>query len=132
MRKNIAFIVALVIVLTLGLIWLKASRAGGITINNNITEVVEVRTEINTITSGLSYNDLAKGLSMAAASGGHQLDWSSYRWQGSITGAWYDETDAVSFAVGKRWDRLGDALIHFNYTQNGSENLYVIGSTFRF
>lgn len=96
-------------------------------VNNIYTEVVETRT----ITSGLSDNDLAEGLSMAASAGGHQFDFATFDWQGSIVGAWYDDTDAVSFGLAKRWEKA-DALFHANYTQNGSENLLVVGSTWRF
>ena len=97
---------------------------------NDITEVTEV-VEINTITSGVSDSDLAKGLSAAGASGGHQFDFGTHDWQGSIVGAWYDDEDAVSFGIGKRWEKV-DALFHGSYTQNGSDDLFVIGGTFRF
>jgi len=107
--------------------------AGGpdIFIDNSTTvnPVVEVRT--NTITSGLSDEDIAGALTAGAASGAHQFDYSTQDWQGSITGSWYDGEDAVSFGVGKRWEKV-DALFHGSYTQNGSEDLYVIGGTFRF
>lgn len=106
-------------------------------INNNITEVTEV-TEVydysTTLVEGISAEDLAAGLSMAASSGGHQFDFSTTDWQGSIVGAWYDDQDAVSFGVAKRFSEnfLPNVLLHGNYTQNGSDDLWVIGGTFRF
>lgn len=111
------------------------AEAHHITINNNITEVTEV-TEVYdnsmTIIEGVSDDDLASALSVGAASGGHQFDFSTTDWQGSVVGAWYDDQDAVSFGVAKRWDKLGKALMHGAYTQNGDEHLVVIGGTFRF
>ena len=108
-------------------------RAGGpdIEVNiNDITEVTEV-VEINTVTSGVSDSDLAKGLSSVGASGGHQFSYGTERWQGSIVGAWYDDEDAVSFGLGKKFEKI-DALFHGSYTQNGSNDLFVIGGTWRF
>ena len=73
-------------------------------------------------------------MSISASSGGHQFDFSTTDWQGSIVGAWYDDQDAVSFGVAKRFSEtfLPNVLLHGNYTQNGSEDLWVIGGTFRF
>lgn len=84
-----------------------------------------------TIITGISDSDLSQGLSMAAAVGGHQFDFATYEWQGSVVGAWYDDTDSVSFGLGKRWEKV-DALFHVNYTQNGSKDLFVTGATWRF
>ncbi len=84
------------------------------------------------ITGGLSNSEIAELLTAGAAAGSHQFDFSTQDWQGSITGAWYDGEDAVSFGVGKRWDKFGQVLLHGNYTQNGSEDLWVFGGTFRF
>lgn len=84
------------------------------------------------ITGGLSDSEVAELLTVGAAAGSHQFDFSTQDWQGSVTGAWYDDEDAVSFGLAKRWDKLGQVLLHGNYTQNGSEDLWVIGGTFRF
>lgn len=100
---------------------------------NYITEVTEV-TEVTdmTITGGLTDEDAAKLLTTAATAGGHQFDFSTQDWQGSIVGAWYDDENAVSFGAARRFDKLGKALFHGSYTQNGSESLWVFGGTFRF
>lgn len=108
--------------------------AGGnhVTINNyEVTEVVEN----TTITTGVSDGDLAKGLAASFAAGGHQFDFSTTDWQGSITGAWQlseEEENAVSFGIAKRFDKFARVLTHVNYTENGSDNWLVVGGTFRF
>ena len=103
-------------------------------INNEVTVNVDTHTHDNMLTSGMNDNDLAALLTVAASAGGHQFDFSTTDWQGSITGAWYDDEDAVSFGVAKRFseDFLPNVLLHGNYTQNGSDDLWVIGGTFRF
>ena len=104
-------------------------------INNNITEVTEV-TEVydysTNITEGVSDSDLAKGLSMSAASGAHQFDFSTTDWQGSVTGAFYENDEAISVGVGKKFEQFGAALLHLNFTQKSDKRLWVIGGTFRF
>ena len=48
------------------------------------------------------------------------------------------DIDAVSFALGKRWDKFANILMHVSYTPepNNSDadfgDLVVIGTTFRF
>lgn len=84
------------------------------------------------ITGGLSDSEIAELLTVGVAAGSHQFDFSTQDWQGSVTGAWYDNEDAVSFGVAKRWDRLGQVLLHGSYTQHSSEDLWVVGGTFRF
>ena len=44
----------------------------------------------------------------------------------------YDNQDAVSFGIGKRFQVIGDALWHGSYTQNGSKDAFTIGAVFRF
>ncbi len=104
-------------------------------INNNITEVTEV-TEVydysTNITEGVSDSDLAEGLSMSAASGAHQFDFSTTDWQGSVTGAFYENDEAISVGVGKKFEQFGAALLHLNFTQKSDKRLWVIGGTFRF
>lgn len=87
-----------------------------------------------TITNGVSDSELEAALTVTASAGGHQFDFSTTDWQGSIVGAWYEDESAVSFGVGKRFkeDFLPNTLLHMNYTQNGSEDLWVVGGTFRF
>ena len=86
-----------------------------------------------TITSGVSDKDLAEGIATAIAGGGHQFDFATFDWQGSVTAAFEldENADAVSFGVGKRWESI-DALFHGGYTQMGSSDFIQIGATFRF
>lgn len=104
-----------------------------IIIENNIDTHTHTLDEV-TLTDGLSDSEVAALLTVAASAGAHQFDFSTTDWQGSITGAWYDDEDAVSFGVAKRFseDFLPNVLLHGNYTQNGSDDLWVIGGTFRF
>lgn len=85
-----------------------------------------------TITQGISDNDLSAGIATAMASGGHQFDYSTTDWQGSIVGAWQlEEESKASFSVGKRFNYM-DALLHVTYTPNGSDDWVMVGGTFRF
>ena len=133
-RTGLIVIIALFV---LTMILINTASAHHTTINNNITEVTEI-TEVydysTTLIEGISEDDLHAGLSVTAASGGHQFDFSTTDWQGSIVGAWYEEQDAVSFGVGKRFDEsfMPNTLLHGSYTQNGSDDLWVFGGTFRF
>lgn len=84
-----------------------------------------------TIIDGVSDSDLAKGIATAAAVN-HPWDYSVKKdWQAGINGAFYDDENAVSFGVAKRFDKM-DALWHGSFTQNGSESLYTVGAVFRF
>lgn len=134
-KKIVVYSFAAVVFVICILIIADNANAGGIHIDNSThnypTEVIEIRTETHTITSGLSDEDLASGLATSGASGGHQFSFQTHKWQGSIVGAWYDDEDAVSFGVGKRWEKV-DALFHGSFTQNGDDELVVIGGTFRF
>lgn len=86
--------------------------------------------ETNTITSGVSDSELAEGLSLAMSMN-HPFDYNTLKWQGSITGAYYDDENAVSFGVAKRFEKM-DALWHIEAGQNGSEEAFVGGVVFRF
>ena len=85
-----------------------------------------------TLTAGLSDSEIAELLTIGVAAGSHQFDFSTQDWQGSVTGAFYDGEDAVSFGIGKRWDKFGKVLMHGSYTQKSGEDLWVVGGTFRF
>jgi hypothetical protein len=109
-----------------------ASRSGDQTvIINDVTEVTQV--EQTVITSGVSNQELAEGLAAAMAAGGHQFDFSTYDYQGSIVGSWEsgEDENAVSFGLGKRFEKL-DALIHTSYTQSAGDHYVTFGGTFRF
>lgn len=83
-----------------------------------------------TITTGIDNAELSKGIALALA-GQHQFDFDTVAYQGSIVGAWYDDENAVSFGLAKRFRKL-DALFHTSYSENGSEGALVFGGTFRF
>ena len=90
--------------------------------------------ETMTITNGISSDDLAKGVATAMAAGGHQFDYSTQSWQGSVNAAFQvsgENENNVSFGVGKRWDQM-DALFHMSYTPNSSDDWVTVGGTFRF
>jgi hypothetical protein len=107
-------------------------QASGVTVNNNFNETVEV-IETTTITNGVSDKELAEGLAMALAAGGHQFDFATYDWQGSIVGSYEsgEEENAVSFGLGKHFKKM-DALLHTSYTQSSGEHYVTFGGTFRF
>lgn len=128
-RLNILLVDLSLIVAALVLL-VSAVQAHDINITNNI----DTHSHDSMLTSGVDDDELAALLTVAASAGGHQFDFSTTDWQGSITGAWYDDEDAVSFGVAKRFseDFLPNVLLHGNYTQNGSDDLWVIGGTFRF
>lgn len=112
----------------------------GNTINNYyVTEVTEViRPESpTTITYGMSDVDLAKGIATAMAAGGHQFDFSTSDWQGSIVGAWQlggDDENNASFALGKRFSEsfMPQTMLHMTYTPDGDDDWLMVGGTFRF
>jgi hypothetical protein len=90
------------------------------------------------VSGGLSDGDLSRGLSLAMASGGHELDFSTQDWQLSATYALQvneDEEGAGSFKLGKRWDRFADVLMHVTYTPEQGQDYgdwVIVGGTVRF
>ena len=134
-KKELIWAFALVVGLIM--LWLafdsEAHHQPDIIIDNSVTNNYYADENGSTsITSGLSDNEIAELLTTGVAAGSHQFDFSTTDWQGSITGAWYDDQDAVSFGLARRWDKFGRVLLHGNYTQNGGEDLWVVGGTFRF
>ena len=99
-----------------------------------ITEVVEVQNY--DMANGVSERDLASGLSMAMAIGGHQFDFGYADLQLSLTGAYEldgEEENAYSFAGAIRPQFLfkGKVLTHFAYTESGGDKFIMFGGTFR-
>ena len=119
--------------LLLMLYWGEA-QAGGECIDNscNTTNNYYGNGVETSVTGGLSAGEIAELLTIGVAAGSHQFDFSTQDWQGSLTGAFYDSEDAVSFGIAKRWDAFGKVLLHGNYTQKSGEDLWVVGGTFRF
>jgi ABC-type oligopeptide transport system substrate-binding subunit len=136
LNKEFYITIAVIIIIVAGALWVTAGASkwhgGDTTVNNNFNDVTEI-TEVSTITTGVSDKDLAEGLATALAAGGHQFDYSTSDWQGSIVGSWESSEDenAVSFGLGKRFEKM-DALLHTSYTQGGGEHYLTFGGTFRF
>lgn len=86
--------------------------------------------ETTMITNGVSDKDLAQALALSFSMN-HPFDFATHDWQGSVTGAYYDDENAVSFGVGKRFKKM-DALWHIEAGQNGSNEALVGGVVFRF
>lgn len=131
-RKALQIGAVVLLIIIIGIIWDTARATGCCKNTTNITNNYFSET---TITSGVSNSELAEGLAATAAHGGHQFDYSVKDWQGSIVGGFiqgdHDE-NAVSFAVGKRFERI-DALFHTGFTQiNSDDRLFTVGGTFRF
>lgn len=108
-------------------IWAGLAFGGGYNQNNT---TVSNYYESTTITSGVSDKDLAQALALSFSMS-HPFDFATYEWQASITGAYYDEENAISFGVGKRFKKI-DALWHIEAGQNGSSEAFVGGVVFRF
>lgn len=122
----IACFVAVVFLIMVFMIMDEAKATG----KNNYYNTTNNYYETNTITSGVSDTELAEGLSLAMSMN-HPFDYNTLKWQGSVTGAYYDDESAVSFGVAKRFEKM-DALWHIEGGQNGSENAFVGGVVFRF
>ena len=90
------------------------------------------------VSGGVTNGDVSRGLSLAMSAGGHELDYSTQDWQFSAVYARQvdeDEEGAYSFKLGKRWDKLGKALMHVTYVpEQGQDwgNWVVVGGTVRF
>jgi len=105
---------------------------GGTT--TNVTEVTEVTRISNYSSNSLSDSDIADIVSGGLAGGAHQFDWSTTRWQISVTGATttgdFDEDVNFSFAVGKRWGKdawAPNALWHVGFTPDIQDEDYIMG-----
>jgi len=95
--------------------------------------------EVNnySVTNGVSDSDLAAGIAMGMAGGGHKFDFSTQDNQASVIYArQFNEEDkyAYSFGYARRWDELGKALFHVSFTpsQEGNGDYGLVGATFRF
>lgn len=100
--------------------------------NNYITEVTDVSSY--RVTDQLSASDLNQIIGGGLAGGAHQFDWSTTRWQLSITGATttsdWDQDTNFSFAIGKRFGKeswVPNALWHLAYTPDIAGQDYISG-----
>lgn len=132
--KMLVIFLAVFIALGITLCSELASASGDECVDNscNVTNYYGSEEGVTSLTAGLSDSEIAELLTIGVAAGSHQFDYSTQDWQGSITGAFYDSEDAVSFGLAKRWDKFGKVLMHGSYTQKSGEDLWVVGGTFRF
>ena len=117
------FALGVVLILIIGYSMRQPAEAGSY--SPSVTNI----TNINVMSSSES---IAKGVAAAMAAGGHQFDYSTNAWQGSVTGAFQmsqEDENNLSFAVGKRFNK---ALMHFTYTPASSDTWVMMGGTFRF
>ena len=90
------------------------------------------------VTGGVSDSDLSRALSLAMTAGAHEMDYSTQDWQLSVTYAQQineDEEGAYSAKIGKRWDKLGKALMHVTYVPEQGQDYgdwVIVGGTIRF
>lgn len=102
------------------------------------TNSVDTNGSCMCVSGGMSKGDMSRGLSLAMTAGAHELDYSTQDWQLSVTYAMQvdeDEEGAYSAKLGKRWDKLGEALMHVTFVpEQGQDfgNWVVVGGTIRF
>ena len=74
-------------------------------------------------------NTQFNGAALAIAASQHNFDWGTHKWQGSIGLGSFDNQDAISFGVAKRFDRV---LINGSLGREGSKFGYGVGVNLRF
>jgi len=125
-QKVVKWFIAVLVIIVALVLWDTASATG----KNNTTINNYYDNDATTITSGVSDEELAEAMSLAFSMN-HPFDYNTLRWQGSITGAHYDDENAISFGIAKRFEKM-DALWHVEAGQNGSNEAFVGGVVFRF
>lgn len=127
-RTKTLFAVALIIVIFIILnLWLSPAEAGGYH-DNRITNNYYPAT---TITSGVSDSEMDEMFAMSVAVAQHHFDMGTFDWQGSVGAGFYQDDNAVSFAVGKRFEKI-DALFNASFGQVNDHSALGVGATFRF
>ena len=118
-------VVGVLIILNLWLSPAKASRYGDVdnSVVNNYYPT--------TITSGVSDEVINELFAMSVAVSQHQFDMGTHDWQGSVGAGFYQDENAVSFGVGKRFEKI-DALFNASYGQVNDHSVIGAGVTFRF
>lgn len=74
-------------------------------------------------------NTTSEGAALGIAVAQHHFDFGTLVWQGSIGAGHYDGSEAVSFAIGKRFDRI---LVNVSITTEDQETGYGAGVNWRF
>ena len=71
----------------------------------------------------------SEGTALAIAKAQHNFDWSTGKWQGSVGLGSFDNTDAISFGMGKR---VGQTLLNGSIGRENGKYGYGIGVNWRF
>jgi hypothetical protein len=81
--------------------------------------------------SPISDADLSRLVALSGAAS-HHFDWSTHRFQASTNAALYDNQQAISFGIAKRFTQI-DALWHgsISIPDGGSNELVTFGATWR-
>jgi hypothetical protein len=105
--------------------------------NYYTTEVTELTNGSTLVASGVSNGDLLSISSSLLAGGAHQFDYSTTKWQFSVTGDFalvdWDSENEYSVGVGKRFGKdswVPKALFHASYTPVLGDDHVTIGMTF--
>ena len=101
-----------------------------------VTNVTQVTESSMTVAGGLSRGDLLSISGAALAGGSHQFDYSTTRWQLSLTGSFatsdWDTDNEYSFGIGRRFGKdswLPNALFHGSYTPVMDDGHITLGVT---
>ncbi len=96
----------------------------------NVTEVTEITENITEVTEN-SYNttEQADGVALAIANSQLNFDWATNDYQAGIGLGTWDDTDAVSFGVGKRFKGV---LLNGSIGREGNKYGAGVGVNFRF
>ena len=120
------FIVGVALTLLAALIAFPA-LSSGLTVDNSVTN----NNYPVTITSGVSDEVINELFAMSVATSQHHFDMGTHDWQGSVGAGFYQDENAVSFGVGKRFEKI-DALFNASYGQVNDHSVLGVGATFRF
>ena len=107
--------------------------------NEYVTNEYVTNDEISNyrISSGISDSDMANIIGSTLAGGSHQFDYSTTRWQVSLTGSTglsdWDQDSNYSIGIAKRFGKdsfAPNALFHLGYTPVSSDKYIHGGATF--
>jgi len=125
--KTLLLVGAVVLLLVLMNLFFGKSEAGGLTVDNSVTN----NNYPTTVTSGVSDEVINELFAMSVATSQHHFDMGTHDWQGSVGAGFYQDENAVSFGVGKRFEQI-DALFNASYGQVNDHSVLGAGVTFRF
>lgn len=144
-KRLIGVSAVLVFLIMLSLIFSSDAKAHDITINNYyVVETPEPAPQPApppsnlTITEEMDEEAMSRALSVAIPAGAHQFDYTTTRYQMSLTGAWQfggEDDSGYSVGMGKRFGQdsfLPNALFHGSYTPDGDDDWLQLGVTIVF